>query len=162
MNRQVEWKGLAAWLVVCALSAALGAIASVEARSFYVQLQQPEWAPPGWVFGPVWTLLYTMMALSAWLVWRRMCWGKRPALSLFLLQLVPNTLWSWLFFKWHLGLAALIDVLLLNALVAITIVLFWKQQRLAALLLVPYQCWILFAACLNWAVWQLNPVALGG
>ncbi|TVP52544.1 MAG: tryptophan-rich sensory protein [Halomonadaceae bacterium] len=158
MSRSLQLLGLTAWIVLLAVVAALGAIASVNAGDFYQQLTQPDWAPPGAVFGPVWTLLYLMMALSAWLVWRQRAWqGARGALTLFVLQLVPNVLWSWLFFAWHQGGLAFANILLLLGLIVATVVAFWQQRPLAALLLVPYLLWVSFAAFLNLAIWQLNP-----
>lgn len=156
-----QFLGLLSWLALLALVAALGAIASVNAGDFYQQLQQPAWAPPGAVFGPVWTTLYLLMAVAAWLVWRRSGWqGAGLALSLFVLQLVPNVLWSWLFFAWHQGGLAFANILLMLGLIVATIVAFWRQQRLAALLLVPYLLWVGFAAVLNVTVWQMNPGVL--
>ena len=153
--------GLAAWLGVSYLAAALGAIASVDAGSFYAQLLRPTWAPPGWVFGPVWTLLYGLMGIAAWLVWRRGGPRARPVLALFLVQLAVNALWSWLFFAWQLGAAALADILLLWPLILLTTLGFWRVRPLAGLLLVPYLAWVGFAGFLNYAVWRLNPGLLG-
>lgn len=154
--------GLFGWVLVSAVAAALGALASVHAATFYMQLTQPRWAPPAYVFGPVWTVLYAMMAVAAWLVWRRQGFrAARIALSLFLLQLAFNALWSWLFFAWHLGAAAFADIVLLWLLIASTLVAFWRQSRLAGALLIPYLLWVSFALALNYSVWQLNPVLLG-
>ena len=144
------------------LTGVVGSIASVQARTFYAELTQPAWAPPGWLFGPVWSLLYLMMAISAWLVWRRSgIAAARMALGLFVIQLVVNALWSWLFFAWHLGAAAFVDILLLLGLIVLTMVHFWKHSRLATCLLIPYFCWVCFAAFLNFSFWQLNPGLLG-
>lgn len=154
--------GLVGWLVVCFAASAIGAVASIQSKSFYAQLVQPGWAPPGSVFGPVWTVLYALMAVAAWLVWRRGGFQTdRLALSLFLVQLALNALWTWLFFAWHQGAWALLDVVILWLLVATTLVLFWRARPLAGLLLVPYLGWISFATALNYAVWQLNPQVLG-
>lgn len=102
------------------------------------------------------------MAISAWLVWRNGGMAaQRQALSLFILQLGVNALWSWLFFAWHLGLLAFIDILLLLVLIAATQIAFWRVNRLAAALLAPYILWVGFAALLNFSVWQLNPQLLG-
>lgn len=154
--------GLVAWLAASFVAAAIGAAASVQAGSFYAQLVRPEWAPPGSVFGPVWTVLYALMGIAAWLVWR--VGGFRAAgtaLTLFLVQLAFNALWSWLFFGWQRGALAFADVVLLWALVVATLAGFWRIRRLAAALLVPYLLWISFAAALNYSVWQLNPQLLG-
>ena len=154
--------GLIAWLGLCFIASGIGALASIRADSFYGQLVQPSWAPPPSVFGPVWTLLYAMMGVAAWLVWRAGGFrAYREALSLFLVQLAVNTLWSWLFFAWHLGAWAFADIVLLWVLIIGTITSFWRVRPLAAALLIPYFLWVSFAAALNFAVWQLNPQVLG-
>lgn len=153
--------GLVAWLVVAFAAAAVGAVASVQAASFYSQLVRPDWAPPPGVFGPVWSVLYAMMGVAAWLVWREPKEGRHALpLALFVAQLAVNALWSWLFFAWHLGAAAFADVLLLFALIAATIIAFWRVRPLAGLLLLPYLAWVGFASALTWSVWQGNPGVL--
>jgi len=123
---------------------------------------RPEWAPPSSVFGPVWTVLYALMGIAAWLVWReRHTPGSRRALLLFGAQLVLNTLWSWLFFAWHQGGLAFLDIVVLWLLIVLTIVDFWRIRPLAGALLLPYLAWVTYAAALNLAVWQLNPKVLG-
>lgn len=155
--------GLFLWGALCLGVAALGALASIEASEFYAGLTKPDWAPPGWLFGPVWSTLFAMMAVSAWLVWRQGGFAaNKTALGFFLGQLAFNALWSWLFFAWHLGGPALADIGAMWLLIAATIVTFWRTSKLAGLLLVPYLVWVSFAAALNYSVWQLNPVALGG
>ena len=154
--------GLVLWLVACFATAGIGAIASIDAADFYAELTRPEWAPPGALFGPVWTTLFALMSIAAWLVWRRHGFRGAPAaLSLFLLHLPFNALWSWLFFAWRQGALAFFEVLLLWMLIAATLILFWRASRLAGLLLLPYLLWVSFAAVLNFAVWQLNPALLG-
>ena len=154
--------GLCGWLVAAFLAAAVGAAASIEARAFYAELAQPPWAPPGWVFGPVWTVLYAAMGVAAWLVWRERGFrGARGALALFLAQLVLNALWSWLFFGWRLGAAAFGEILLLWLAILATLVAFWRVRAAAGALLVPYLLWVGFAAALSWRIWRLNPDALG-
>lgn len=154
--------GLVGWLVVCFAASAVGAVASVQAQSFYGELTQPAWAPPPWVFGPVWTVLYAFMAIAAWQVWRSGGFGaNRRALSYFFAQLALNALWSWLFFAWRLGGPAFADIVVLWVLILLTIVAFWRVRPLAGALLVPYLLWVSFAAALNYALWQLNPEVLG-
>lgn len=143
-------------------AAAVGAAASVNAGSFYSQLVRPDWAPPGWLFGPVWTVLYALMAVAAWLVWRAVGFARaRIPLLLFAIQLAANALWSWLFFAWRLGAMAFAEVVVLWVLVAATLVAFWRIRRVAALLLAPYLAWVGFAAVLTFAVWRRNPELLG-
>ena len=153
--------GLLAWLAVAFAAAAAGAIASVDAGSFYSQLTRPAWAPPGWVFGPVWSVLYLLMGVAAWLVWREQgARGLPVALALFLVQLGANALWSWLFFAWRYGALAFAEILVLLALIVATVAAFWPIRRLASILLVPYLAWVCFASVLTWAVWQGNPKLL--
>jgi tryptophan-rich sensory protein len=148
-------------VALCAIAGAIGAFASIDAKEFYATLDQPAWAPPSAVFGPVWTLLYMSMALAAWLVWRERGFARaRGALGLFIVQLVLNALWSWLFFAWHRGAFAFVDIVALLALIVATIVSFAKIRRLAAWLLAPYLAWVSFATLLNYSVWQRNPLVL--
>lgn len=162
-SKQRQLVGLIGWLVTCFVASAIGALASIRAGSFYLSLDRPEWAPPASVFGPVWSVLYAMMAIAAWLVWREGGFRRaRPALTLFLVQLALNALWSWLFFAWRLGALAFVDILLLWVLIVATLIAFWRIRPLAGALLVPYLLWVSFAAALNYAIWQLNPGVLGG
>jgi tryptophan-rich sensory protein len=162
LSKQKQILGLIVWLAVSFAASAVGAVASIQARSFYGQLVQPAWAPPAGVFGPVWTTLYVLMAIAAWLVWRSGGFrANRQALTLFLLQLALNALWSWLFFAWHRGALALIDILGLWILIAATLFYFWRVRPLAGALLIPYLLWVSFAFALNYSVWQLNPQILG-
>ena len=147
------------WLLAAFVTAAVGAVASVDAASFYAQLSKPSWAPPAWVFGPVWTVLYGLMGIAAWLVWRSPG-PKRAALTLFGTQLVANALWSWLFFALHRGALAAVEILVLLALIVAMIVAFWRISRVAALLMVPYLLWVGFASLLTWAAWRSNPTLL--
>lgn len=157
-----QWLGLSGWLLIAFIAAAIGSAASIKAASFYGHLQQPEWAPPASVFGPVWTLLYAMMGVAAWWVWRVDGFrAARVALILFLVQLAVNALWSWLFFGWHLGALAFADIVLLWVLIVATVIAFWRIRPLAGILLLPYLLWVSFAAVLNYTVWQLNPQILG-
>ena len=150
--------GLVAWLLLTFATAAIGAFASADAGAFYGQLTRPSWAPPGLLFGPVWSALYALMAFSAWWVWRaRGFTGARSALVLFVAQLAANALWSWLFFVWHQGGLAFAEVLLLWGMVAATVISFWRISSLAAALLMPYLAWVTFASALTFSVWKLNP-----
>jgi tryptophan-rich sensory protein len=153
--------GLVGWLAVTFIAASIGGVASINAGSFYTQLVRPEWAPPSSWFGPVWTVLYALMGIAAWLVWRADGFREaRGALALFLLQLAPNAVWSWLFFGWHRGALAFADILLLWVLIIVTLIAFWRVRALAGVLLIPYLLWVSFASALNYAVWQLNAQSL--
>jgi len=154
--------GLVGWLLLSFAAAAIGALVSVQAADFYRQLAQPSWAPPASVFGPVWSVLYVLMGVAAWLAWREGGWHRqRGVLVLFVLQLAVNALWSWLFFGWHRGALAFADIVLLWLLIVATVIGFWRVRPLAGALLLPYLGWVSFATALNFAVWQLNPQILG-
>jgi len=161
-SKQYQIIGLLGWLAISFIASGIGAMASMRADSFYGQLVQPTWAPPPSVFGPVWTILYALMGIAAWLVWRSGGFlASRSALTLFLVQLAVNALWSWLFFAWHHGALAFADIGLLWLLIVATLVSFWRIRPLAGALLIPYLLWVSFAAALNFSVWQLNPQVLG-
>jgi benzodiazapine receptor len=148
-------------LAIVFVAAAIGAAASIDAKTFYAQLIRPEWAPPASAFGPVWSVLYLLMGIAAWLVWReRGVSNVRTALLLFFVQLCVNALWSWLFFAWRNGAFAFADVLVLLALIAATIFRFWRINRLASVLMLPYIAWVCLASALTWSVWQSNPMLL--
>tara|TARA_R110002126_G_scaffold98045_7_gene228079 strand:- start:6027 stop:6515 length:489 start_codon:yes stop_codon:yes gene_type:complete len=146
-------------LAITYLAAAIGALGSLNAPAFYSDLQLPAWAPPAWLFGPVWSALYTLMAIAAWLVWRSSK-QHRAALGLYYGQLAVNALWSWLFFAWYQGGLAFANITVLLVLIIVTLLSFWRRHKLAALLLVPYVIWVSFAAVLNFSIWQLNPALL--
>ncbi len=162
MVKQRQILGFIGWFILSFAASAVGAVASIEAKSFYSQLVQPSWAPPPWLFGPVWTVLYAMMAVAAWLVWREggFC-SNRTALSLFVVQLVLNALWTWIFFAWHSGPWAFAEIMVLWVLIIATLVAFWRVRPLVGVLLIPYLLWVSFAAALNYSVWQLNAQILG-
>lgn len=151
--------GLVGWLLLTFAAAALGAIASVDAAVFYAELIKPSWAPPASVFGPVWSILYLLMGVAVWLVWREPQ-ATKQALGLFVVQLSINALWSWLYFVWHLGAWSFVGVLLLLLLIVVTLFSFWKIRRMAVVLMIPYLLWVEFAAMLTWTTWQSNPMFL--
>jgi tryptophan-rich sensory protein len=149
---------LAGWVALCLLVAALGSLATTpEIPGWYAQLAKPTWTPPSWVFGPVWTTLYVLMGVAAWLVWRRGGFRSqaRP-LTLFLTQLALNLAWSFVFFGAHQVGWALVDILLLWVAIAATALAFSRASRPAAWLLAPYLAWVSYAAALNASIWLLN------
>ncbi len=153
--------GLIGWLVLTFVAAGAGAAATANAQAFYKELVRPSWAPPSRVFGPVWSVLYALMGVSAWWVWQAQGFaGARAALILFVVQLAVNVLWSWLFFAWRRGGLAFADVLLLWLSIGATVVSFLQYSGGAAALLLPYWAWVTFAAALNFAVWRRNPQLL--
>lgn len=160
MNRS-DFLRLAACIVMCQAAGAIGSVFTVTSLdSWYANLVKPSFNPPGWVFGPVWTLLYTLMGIAAWLVWKRGSLSGPPvrgALTLFLLQLALNALWSVLFFGLKSPLLALVDIAALLAAIVATIAVFRPISPAAAWLMTPYLAWVAFAAILNAAIWRLNP-----
>ncbi|MFM2196772.1 MAG: hypothetical protein RLZZ505_204 [Verrucomicrobiota bacterium] len=125
---------------------------------WYASLDKPSWNPPGWIFGPVWSALYAMMAVAAWLVWKQGGFAiRRKALGLFLAQLLLNALWTPLFFGMHLPGVAFAEILLLWLAIAATLIVFRSVNRTASWLLVPYLAWVSFAAVLNGTLWRMNP-----
>jgi len=147
--------GFIAWLLVCFAAAATGAM--FMPGEWYESLNKPAWNPPGWIFGPVWTALYAMMAVSAWLVWKRGGFAtQRRPLGLFLVQLALNALWTPLFFGLRQPGMAFAEILLLWVAILMTLLAFRPVSRAAAWLLVPYLAWVSFAAVLNGTIWRLN------
>jgi len=155
---ETSWLGLAGFMAACFLAAMTGAF--FRPGAWYESLKKPSWRPPNRLFAPVWTILYVMIAVSGWLVWREAGFaGAALPLAVYALQLVLNAAWTPLFFGLHrpdLGFAGI--VLLWLSIIA-TIVLFWPVHAGAATLLLPYLAWVTFAAALNFAVWRLNPDA---
>ncbi|MDP9987706.1 tryptophan-rich sensory protein [Arthrobacter oryzae] len=153
----VQVAALAGFLVASLVVAALGGLASAaNVTGWYATADKAPWSPPNGVFGPVWTFLYTAMAVAAWLVWRKRTNRTRPAMFVYALQLVLNLAWTPAFFALYptLGTAALwlglVVILALIAAVAVTVLYFGPISRTAGLLLLPYISWLVFAASLNW------------
>lgn len=153
-----SWLSLLPFVVVCLAVAGIGALfTNSSVKTWYPQLHRPEWTPPNWIFGPVWTTLYLMMAFSAWLVWRGSNWSAaRFALLLFAIQLVLNMLWSAMFFGMRRIGPAFAEILLLWMMIIATTVAFYSLSLLAAWLLIPYIAWVGLASYLNFRIWQMN------
>ncbi len=149
-----RWLALGAFAAAVTVAAAVGALGVQGTQAEYAGLEQPSWAPPSWLFGPVWTVLYAMVAVAGWLVWQRVGWG--PALWAYAGQLVLNAAWTPLFFGAGRYGLAFVDIVLLWLAIGVTVVLFRRVSRPAAGLLVPYWMWVSYAAALNLAIWQLN------
>lgn len=153
---RADWVALLVFLAVCFAVAGIGgAVTATSVDTWYPTLAKPAFTPPDAVFGPVWTVLYAMMALAAWLVWRRVGW-QDWALYLFFAQLALNLLWSILFFGMQLVGLALVDIVVLVVLIALTTIVFWRIDRRAGLLFVPYLLWVVYAGALNGAIWRMN------
>ncbi|TKK81277.1 tryptophan-rich sensory protein [Herbidospora galbida] len=149
-----RWPGLLVFALVVALVAVTGGLAASNAGAVYTQLDLPSWAPPQWLFGPVWTVLYAMIAISGWLVWEA-C-GLDRSFVPYVVQLVLNALWTPLFFGAGLYGAAFVDIALLWVAIVVNIVVFLRRRRVAGWLLVPYLLWVTFAAALNLSIWTAN------
>ena len=155
MSRGKMILGLCGWLLLCFAAASPGAV--FMPGEWFAALKKPSWNPPGWVFGPVWTALYAMMAAAAWLVWQRGGWKEqRKPLLIFLAQLALNAVWTPLFFGLHQPGVAFAEIVLLWLAIVATLVAFRPVNRTAAWLLVPYLAWVSFAAVLNGTLWSLN------
>jgi translocator protein len=149
-----QWLVLAGFVAAVAVVAVVGSLAATSASEIYGGLKQPAWAPPSWLFGPVWTVLYVMIAVSGWLYWREN--GTRQGLALYGVGLILNAIWTPLFFAGGAFGVALVDIILLDVVVIASLFVFRKRSPLAAALQLPYLVWILFATALNAAILALN------
>ncbi|NIZ03029.1 TspO/MBR family protein [Thalassospira lucentensis] len=158
-NHRTKVFALIAFMVLCLIiSAAGGAVTATSVTGWYTTLEKPSFNPPNWIFGPVWTIIYFMIALSGWRAWLNGgIANNRPAFLVYAVQLALNLLWSFLFFGAQSPLLGLIDIVPLLALIVINCVMFWKIDRWAGLLLVPYVLWVSFAMLLNASIYFLNP-----
>lgn len=160
MRSSKDWLVLAGYILLCEGAGIVGSVFTAPSIPlWYAALVRPALNPPAWVFGPVWTTLFVLMGVAAFLVWRQGWYrrGVRSALGIFLLQLVLNTLWSFIFFGLHAPGAAFAEIIVLWLAIAATIGLFSRVSQPAAWLLVPYIAWVSFAAYLNYMLWTLNP-----
>ena len=148
--------GLACFIAACFLAALTGAW--FRPGAWYERLRKPSWRPPNRLFAPVWTVLYLMIAVSGWLVWRKVGFaGATLPLTVYALQLMLNAAWTPLFFGLHRPDLGFVDIVLVWLSIVAMIVLFMPIHVAAALLLLPYLVWVTFATALNFAVWRLNP-----
>ena len=158
MSQRKQWIGLAVCILVCLGAAGLGAaVTTPEVSGWYRTIVKPSWNPPDQIFGPVWTTLFLMMAVAAWLVWKQR--GLRAAatpLSLFAVQLLLNIAWSWIFFGMHQPGWAFVEIVFLWLAIAATMMAFFRRSPIAGWLLVPYLAWVSFASVLNFVIWRLN------
>lgn len=153
MNETVwVWIMLAVFFGLCAAAALFGA--TFKPGEWHGALVKPSWNPPNWVFAPVWSVLYIMIALAGWMVWNNAPWS--PAMGLWAVQLGLNAAWSWLFFGLHRMDLAFYDITLLWLVIGAFIIAAWPITLLGAVLFVPYALWVSFAAVLNFSIWRLN------
>ncbi len=151
-----------AWIAGTSLASISGAVTAKAAQTFYGQLDKARWAPPPWLFGPAWAVLYVLMAVAAWRIWRTFGFtGATGELTLYAVQLVLNAAWSVFFFVKRSGLLSTIEVSLLLSSVIATMVAFWRRDPVAGMLFVPYVLWVSFATALTVSVWRRNPGLLG-
>ena len=160
-NSRQDLPKLIASILICFLAAAIGSIfTSPQIGGWYAGLEKPWFAPPNWVFGPVWTTLYLLMGIALFLVWRKGL--ERPdvrqGVILFGVQLAFNAAWSLVFFGLQSLFAGLVCIVILWVLILATLIQFWKIDRIAGALLIPYIAWVSIATCLNYAIWVLNPL----
>ena len=146
---------LLAWVGLCFLTAFVAS--RFSPGEWYLQIQKPSWTPPGYLFGPVWSFLYLTMGIAAWLVWRRAGFsGASLALALFILQLILNGMWSWIFFGVQRPGLAFAEILVLWSMILVTTLAFWRVTATAGMLFLPYLAWVSFAAILNFFIWRMN------
>jgi tryptophan-rich sensory protein len=147
-------------IIICLLAGYIGSIfTSPSIPAWYANLEKPPFNPPAWIFAPVWTMLFVLMGISAYLVWDKGAQNKDVRLSLFIfgVQLMLNVLWSFLFFRMHSPFYAFVEIIILWAAIALTILNFYRISRTAGLMLIPYILWVSFAAVLNFYILRLNP-----
>ena len=151
-----QHRPLLGFIILTLVAGAAGTVFTEPAiPTWYAGLTKPDFTPPNWLFAPVWTTLYVLMAIAGWRVWR-ITGLNSPELKLWGAQLMLNFLWSPIFFAAHLILLALAEMTLLWLLILATLVLFWRRDRIAGLLLLPYLAWVSYALALNFAIWRLN------
>ncbi len=157
-NTSSIWKLIIAILICEAIGFTSGLIGSAAMNSWFDKLQKPSWNPPAYLFAPVWTLLYALMGIAIWLIWKNETpeANKRSAYFAFALQLFLNFWWSIIFFKLQSPFFALIEILLMLLAILLTIFHFSKISKTAGWLLVPYVLWVSFASVLNYTIWSLN------
>ena len=153
-----KWVGLFVWIGICFVAAAIGSwFTAPSVKTWYPMLMKPAGTPPAWVFGPVWTTLYVLMATAAWIVWRqRPTTNVTAALALFFVQLALNATWSFLFFGLRRPDLALLEILVLLAAIIATTANFAQFSRLGFWLMMPYVAWVSYATYLNFGIWRLN------
>jgi len=154
-----RYTSMAIFLLLVVATAAIGG--SFEAGEYYYLVQKPTWAPPAWVFGPVWSVLYLLMALAMWKVWISEHDSRVGSLIWWLIQLGLNAVWSWLFFGLTRTGWAMLEMLLLIGVVVLCMKAFSNSSRIASWMMLPYLLWLLFAWLLNISIWLLNGGSFG-
>ena len=158
MRYKQAWSSLVIFIMLCLTLEIFAAYWTNQTVStWYPELNKPSWTPPGWVFGPIWTILYIMLAFSGWLIYKAESSHQRSiALAFYGGQLVLNFMWSFFFFSLRSPISGLIDIIFLSLLIILTIINAWPVRPLAGILLIPYLTWVAYAATLNAGIWLLN------
>lgn len=158
MKQKHGWISLISFIILClALEIFASYWTNQSVSTWYPKLAKPLWTPPGWVFGPVWTVLYIIIAISGWLIYTaEQSHHRSMALMCYGGQLALNFIWSFLFFSLKSPILGLIDILLLSVMIVLTIIYAWPVRPLASILLIPYLIWVLYATSLNAGIWMLN------
>jgi len=155
----MKYVNLIIFILISQLAGVIGSIFTASAiPTWYAVLNKPSFNPPGWIFGPVWIILYTLMGIASYLIWKKRAKGKLPqmALILFFVHLAFNALWSIIFFGLHNLMWAFFEIIILWLMIVVLNVLFYKIDKRATYLLIPYLLWVSFAAFLNFSIWMLN------
>ncbi len=156
-NKSQLYKKVALMVIIAELAGAVGSLFTIPSISaWYGTLSKPLFTPPGWVFGPAWIILYALMGIAAGIVWHSKSKDKHEALVIYGAQLFLNVLWSVIFFGFHALLPALIEIFMLWAAIAATLVTFQRISKKAGMLMWPYILWVTFAALLNYSIWAMN------
>lgn len=152
-----NWISLVIFIVVCLGIGGLGAMATTpEIDGWYRTIEKPTWNPPDWIFGPVWTTLYILMAIAGWRVWTMSNTKRTLPMSLFAIQLLLNLAWSFIFFAKHQPGWAFVEIIVLWLAITATMLTFFQRSKLAGALLIPYWAWVSFASVLNFTIWRMN------
>jgi translocator protein len=143
-------------VIICELAGIIGSIFTVSSiPTWFAGLNKPSFSPPNYLFGPVWTILYLMMGISLFLIWKK-GGNNRTALIIFFIQLLLNTFWSIIFFGLKMPFAAFVEIIIMWVFILLTIISFYGISKPAAYLLIPYLLWVSFASVLNFKIWMLN------
>lgn len=146
------------FILICLFAEVVGSyLTFTSVKDWYPTVAKPSWTPPSWLFGPVWTTLYILMGISAWMVWKEGGFQQNPfALGIFFIQLAINVLWSGFFFGLQgIGLA-LINIVILWVLIIAMVITFWQTKQMAGVLNIPYWLWVSYATALNFQIWRMN------
>lgn len=158
MKKKTFWVSFVVFILLCFIVEIVGSFWTNETvATWYPQLTKPSWTPPDWIFGPVWSCLYIMIAVSGWLIYRaKHSHNRTTALILYGAQLASNFIWSFLFFSLCSPILGMIDIILLSVLILLTIIKAWPVTRVGSFLLIPYFIWVVYATTLNMGIWLLN------